>query len=66
MNGNAFDAWLNQIENYGTRAERLFGEVNYDNALYTRMKEWLYAAYLIGRAEGDQIADYYSNEYGRH
>lgn len=53
-----FDAWFNEIESFGTRAERFLSECNYDIAMYNRMIPWLKAAYEVGRAELDQIKTY--------
>lgn len=54
-NQNAFDRWFFQREGYGLRAERFYDDVKHCDA--TLMKEWLIAAYLVGRAEMDQIKD---------
>jgi len=56
-----FDEWLNEVEVYSTRQERLesdvdlkaieMGELSYTVAR-ERMYEWLEAAYSVGREAG--------------
>jgi hypothetical protein len=43
-----FEDWFNEIENYGTREERFFEELDYmsDN----RIMDWLRAAFECGRS----------------
>ena len=53
-----FDAWFYEVEGFGLRAERLQAELGTDDVKYLLVKEWLKAAYLVGKEEGDQIADY--------
>ena len=53
-----FDAWFYEVEQFGVRAERLQAELGTDDVKYLLVKEWLKAAYLVGKEEGDQIADY--------
>ena len=58
MNMDKFDAWFHEAEGFGMRAERLQAELGTDDVKYLLVKEWLKAAYLVGKEEGDQIADY--------
>ena len=53
-----FDAWFYEVEGFGLRAERLQAELGTDDVKYLLVKEWLKAAYLVGKGEGEQIADY--------
>ncbi len=47
-----FDAWIDDIENYGTRYERFLNE--WDTGMDpTRMVEWLKAAWECARMEND-------------
>ena len=57
----SFDEWLNEIENFSTRQERLNEEVNFSAVMtgnmshdfaQRRMYEWLEAAYNVGREAG--------------
>lgn len=53
-----FDEWFYEVEGFGMRSERLQAELGSYDAEFVRVKEWLHAAYMVGREEGDQIADY--------
>lgn len=51
-----FSEWLNQIENFSTRAERLYGDIE-DGDPETIMR-WIRAAYEVGFENGfSQILD---------
>lgn len=45
---NKFDEWFYEVELYGTRAERLWAELNHDGEKYRVVKEWLKASYDEG------------------
>ena len=56
-----FDEWLDEIENFSTRQERLEEDVDFaavmlgnmsHNLARRRMYEWLQAAYDVGREAG--------------
>jgi hypothetical protein len=56
-----FDEWLDEVENFSTRQERLEVEVNFAAVMTgdmshslarRRMYEWLQAAYEVGREAG--------------
>ena len=53
--------WLFEIENYGTRLERFYEEVDHltDNSLrnYAILLKWLNAAFEMGRLEKDEGTD---------
>lgn len=51
---SSFDNWLNEIENYGLRLERLYAEFP-DQPDMSRLIEWLRAAYHAG--EDSRYAD---------
>lgn len=69
-----FDEWLEEMEVYSTREERLWSE--FDGAYFAesikrkRMMDWLRAAYEIGRQDGVENAvpevemDGFMNELG--
>jgi hypothetical protein len=46
-----FDEWLNEMEGYGgPRRLRLWDDINNPDIEYnTRILDWLYAAYEVGR-----------------
>lgn len=56
---NKFDKWFYEVEQYGTRAERLFAELNHDGVQYRVVKEWLKAAHEDGKGESPRDEDYY-------
>lgn len=45
-----FDEWLNEIENFSSREERLLEDIANPNT--KMMLEWLKAAYIVGYEEG--------------
>ena len=47
MRERPFHDWLDEIENYGTRYERLLDEMQHMTP--ERMLQWLYSAYEIGK-----------------
>ena len=55
---NKFDEWFYEVEGFGMRSERLQTELGSHDVEFIQVKEWLHAAYMVGREEGDQIADY--------
>lgn len=64
-----FDEWLDEIENYSTRRERLNEEVDFATVMVgdmshtlarKRMYRWLEAAYSVGYEAGYSDAE---NEY---
>ena len=54
-----FTAWLEELESFSTRSDRLFFDLNSDSNKYKCMIEWLYAAFLVGREENkyDEVVD---------
>lgn len=52
-----FEDWLHEREGFSLRSERLFADVGSNFKRYELVVEWLRAAYLVGRSEGDQISD---------
>ena len=57
----SFEEWLNEIENFSTRRERLNSEVDFEavmvgnlshNLARRRMYDWLEAAYNVGYERG--------------
>ena len=53
-----FDAWFHELEHFGLRSERLFYDLDCDAKKFEIVKEWLKAAYLVGKEESDQIIHY--------
>jgi len=51
-----FDEWMNEIENYGTREERMWEDLNLvikeGGVPYGRLYTWLRAAYDVGYDQG--------------
>lgn len=45
-----FDEWFNQQEGYGTRAERFYEDLEWND--HEKIKDWLLAAYNEGLREG--------------
>lgn len=48
LSPQGFEDWLNEIENFSTRRERLLEE--FDGMTTDRLYEWLLAAYLTGKS----------------
>ena len=47
---NTFEDWFEEIENYGQRSERFYGELPNDIALSDTMILWLRAAFECGQS----------------
>lgn len=47
-----FEGWFNEIENYSTRGDRFFDELQ--NMTDERVKEWLRAAFECGRLKDEE------------
>ena len=58
MHMTKFDAWFHELEHFGLRSERLFYDLDCDAKKFEIVKEWLKAAYLVGKEESDQIIHY--------
>ena len=66
-----FDEWLNEIENYSSRRERMNEDVDFaavmlgnlsHNLARRRMYQWLEAAYDVGRSSVNTADKEESNE----
>ena len=59
-----FNAWFNQLEAYCLKSERFYQELDCvsKEVLAISMVRWLEAAFYAGKAEGDQIATYSTDE----
>jgi hypothetical protein len=51
--------WLNEVENYGTRLERLYNEFSTFSDIkdYARLLKWLDAAWNCARMESDETEE---------
>lgn len=52
-----FDAWFYEVEGFGMRSERLQAELGSHDVEFIHVKEWLHAAYMVGREENEQLRE---------
>lgn len=50
-----FEEWLDEIEVFSTRRERLLESFE-NNPSYSTIEAWLYAAYMVGHDEARRLA----------
>jgi hypothetical protein len=62
-----FNEWLNEIEGFGLRCERIHDDLvkNRDAPTWSNIKEWLEAAYDAGYSHGKIFASELSASYWR-